>query len=545
MLDEIEDIDYEEYLAPGSTLLFSAKAQLDESNESINLVPKPSSDPNDPLNWLPLKKKFQLVLLFLWALLQAASANFNAPIWTTWNEELGWSFTTMTNAAAVTFLLIGISGLFTFPLALKYGRKFVYFISTILMLIGLGVGCNLTSLARLYVFAAFSGIGTAPIQSLTQFSSTDFFFQHERSTYISILVCAGLSGTYLGPLVAGYISAIGWKWTYYVMTILTGALLLAVVFLMEDTSFRRSNNEDVQSTIDIMEEEGDRIEQPTSKTVEGSTDAVAVSSMNSNNEEIKKMNYWQRIKIIQFKQSDPRSLWFLFSIQLIPGMFPAVIWASFLFFLQSNWLSLFIATQSLVFAGEPYNFSDSAVGLTNLSPFVGGLLGMAYVGPFLDFLAVRLAKRNNGIMEPEFRLWAIVIPMLVSVAGLLSYGLGINNEMHWFLLAGFGAACLGFSIVAVSSIAVTFSIECVPNFANEALIFTVAMGSIMAFFFMYYVQNWIDVCGWALFSWLNVMLSLLIHLFFLVFIFWGKKFRLMLKELYYRYSNRFKFDEML
>lgn len=86
------------------------------------------------------------------------------------------------------------------------------------------------------------------------------------------------------------------------------------------------------------------------------------------------------------------------------------------------------------------------MGDTNIAAFVGGIFGMLWGGPLSDWWVVRQARRNKGIMEPESRLWLLIVPGLINCAGLLMYGLGAYRGLHWMVSAGVGTAFIGFGI---------------------------------------------------------------------------------------------------
>jgi hypothetical protein len=46
-------------------------------------------------------------------------------------------------------------------------------------------------------------------------------------------------------------------------------------------------------------------------------------------------------------------------------------------------------------------------GLTNLGAFVGIVLATCISGPLTDWGTVWLAKRNQGVYEPEFRIFFV------------------------------------------------------------------------------------------------------------------------------------------
>jgi hypothetical protein len=75
---------------------------------------------------------------------------------------------------------------------------------------------------------------------------------------------------------------------------------------------------------------------------------------------------------------------------------PAVLWATLLFTTCISWLVGISVTLSQIFSAPPYNFSVSAVGLTNLSSFVASILGTLVAGPLIDGVVRKMSKRNGG-----------------------------------------------------------------------------------------------------------------------------------------------------
>jgi hypothetical protein len=75
---------------------------------------------------------------------------------------------------------------------------------------------------------------------------------------------------------------------------------------------------------------------------------------------------------------------------------PAVLWATLLFTTCISWLVGISVTLSQIFSAPPYNFSVSAVGLTNLSSFVASILGTLVAGPLIDGVVRKMSMRNGG-----------------------------------------------------------------------------------------------------------------------------------------------------
>jgi hypothetical protein len=65
---------------------------------------------------------------------------------------------------------------------------------------------------------------------------------------------------------------------------------------------------------------------------------------------------------------------------------------------------VFSVVNGVLFTSPPYNFTVGETGLISLSPFILCIIGEGISGPLNDYICVKLARRNHGIYEPEFRL---------------------------------------------------------------------------------------------------------------------------------------------
>jgi MFS family permease len=126
--------------------------------------------------------------------------------------------------------------------------------------------------------------------------------------------------------------------------------------------------------------------------------------------------------------------------------YPAVFWAFLMYGATLTWIVVFSVVNASIFTQEPYNFSVSQTGLISLSPFVFTLIGEAIAGPLCDWLCMKLAQKNRGIYEPEFRLPSIVIPLIVGIVGFFGFGATVHYRTHW---SG-PVLCFGFANMALA-----------------------------------------------------------------------------------------------
>ena len=139
--------------------------------------------------------------------------------------------------------------------------------------------------------------------------------------------------------------------------------------------------------------------------------------------------------------------------------FPAIAYSALLYGSLIAWLVAVVNVYSIYFTFPPYKFGPSGIGLMNLPPFIGTIIAFLFGGVFSDWLVIRLSRRNNGIFEPEMRLW-IALPFLIILPGsILLFGLSTANGLHW-IVPCIGTAFYGFGLTALSDVAITYAMDC-------------------------------------------------------------------------------------
>ena len=492
---------------------------------NVILVPQPSDDPNDPLRWLTRKKLLQFWFLFLWAFMQGVITNWTGPVFSIWMEELPCTQMQLNIARALMLLFLCMGCLFLQPLALKLGRRMVYVCCTLVQIVVCIIGSQMNSIKVFFLMQILTGIAASPGDALVEISTTDVFFQHERASKLTWFILALYGGCDLGPVAAGYIvSNLSWRWCYWIQLIIFCCMLVLQILFMEDTTFSRIDEHDTASS-----EEPILVETALKNNYKVSEDDVEIDRP--------LRTFWQRRALWESEYGDHRPYLALLLRPFLLIGFPGIIWSGLVYGAQMFWLSLLAVTQSAFYSAPPYNFSEASVGLTNVGAFVGVLIGMFYGGPFVDYLTIKLTQRNNGVMEPEFRLWAMAIPTVFNAGGLLAYGLSIYYGAHWFVSVGIGQALLGFSMSSSGGICLTYSVDSTPNLAKEALVLILVMRNLIGMGFTFAIGPWLDKCGVMETTCLMFMLSVLINAPFILFLKYGKSLRIMTKARYERYSD--------
>ena len=174
---------------------------------------------------------------------------------------------------------------------------------------------------------------------------------------------------------------------------------------------------------------------------------------------------------------------------------PIVLYAAIMWLNCLTWSLAFAFTTSQIFSAPPYNFSISNVGAISMAGFVGSLIGTFMSQWLSDYLAAFMAKRNNGIYEPEFRLVIMLPYVLMAVAGLVAFGASVTAQEPWAVpvVLGFGMFTLATQLGATGT--VSYLTDCYRERAAEAFAGPVAIKNIFSFGLTFYINNWLASSG--------------------------------------------------
>lgn len=243
---------------------------------------------------------------------------------------------------------------------------------------------------------------------------------------MSIYSLAIAGASYFGPVISGFISQYaGWRWVFYIPAIFLGLAFVIVFLFMEETNYVRAfpgtiTPEEVESIPMDMDIEADP------KQIEAKQGSVqkVTSRVSARVGQVthSKKSYWQKLSIWTPTPGPSILTSVLQTFRLLS--WPVIFYAGFSYGSYLVWSQLLNGTISIILTGAPYHFSTSMVGLCYLSGCVGVVLGGFAFGKVSDWLALTLARRNNGIMEAEHRLWPFCATMILVPCAMLLWGIG-------------------------------------------------------------------------------------------------------------------------
>ncbi|PSN60646.1 MFS transporter-like protein [Corynespora cassiicola Philippines] len=455
--------------------------------KDIVLIPAPSSDPDDPLNWSPGRKALSTTCMCVYTLMvgiaSAAIYSVLEPI----STETGLTLYDLNQGTGYMFLFFGWGCLIWQPLALQYGKRPMYLLS-ILATIGTQIWAAHTKTNGQWIASKIvQGFVGAPIESLCEISVTDIYFTHERGRYIGLYALLLAGSNFFAPIISGFINdSQGWQWVLYWCAIFNGIGFVFLFIFMEETNY-------------VRHQVGTPPETPGTATPAEPADPekaarIASSTESTGAPSYKSKTYWDKIKLFQKTDLEkPNELKAMMTRPLIFLSFPVIFYAGFSYGSNLVWFNVLNATASLILGGT-YGFSASMVGLSYVSPLIGVALAAAYTGWVGDWFVIRKARNNGGIMESEHRLWLFAPSLVLIPFGLILWGVGAAQGVHWFgpvFAMGVIAATNTFGV----QLSIAYCIDSYRALSGEAVITVILVRNTMSFAIGYGITPWVTDMG--------------------------------------------------
>ncbi|KAI6886451.1 hypothetical protein KC334_g15650 [Hortaea werneckii] len=147
-------------------------------------------------------------------------------------------------------------------------------------------------------------------------------------------------------------------------------------------------------------------------------------------------------------------------------------------------------------------------------------------------MALKLARRNNGIFEPEHRLWGFALPTLVLPASLILWGVGAAHGVHWFglIVAIFGTA---FCNTAGITLSVNYLVDSYHEISGDGMTTVMLIRNTMSFAIGYGITPWVENLGYEDCFISAAFVGLAIGAVFLLMTWKGKRLRQMHRTRYW------------
>ncbi|KAI8173728.1 hypothetical protein K4K54_009952 [Colletotrichum sp. SAR 10_86] len=475
--------------------------KVDNSGDvPIILIPQPSDDPNDPLNWPLWKRDLITFVLSITAIFATALGPILAANTVTIALLFRKSFTSIALLTGYFLLGVGAAAIFFVPSGRVWGKRHL-FILGICILIGSSawagaVGTNYNSLLGARVV---QGIGCAPFETLVNAAVGDLYFVHQRGSRMAFTNLAVFGGAFFTPIVVGKIThSIGWWWTFYLEAIFCAIMLPAVFFLCPETAYRRDAALNTDMVANTSDHEMKNLDMNHAHDKNSADTTTLVPGMASNyGADIPEKTFVQSLSLFDGRKTD-ESYWKLLLRPFPLFAQPAFLWGCLVQGTMIGWTVFIGVIVAAIFLGPPYYWNEVYAGYAYVGAFVGALVGFIIAGVFSDWSAKFMTRRNNGVYEPEFRI-VMVLPMFI-IGGIGLYGFGITSagliskEFHYSIpLVFFGFEVAGMVIGAVASS--LYIVDAYRDLAIEGFTCMIIFKNIFSFGLTYSAYDWIIAGG--------------------------------------------------
>jgi MFS family permease len=144
------------------------------------LVPQPSDDPNDPLNWAPKWKFLAITASSLVSFSQGFGPLALAPAFGYYIKEFDCSLADAIQFTGISILILGFSNFIWVPLSSSFGRRVVLIASQLICLASMIWRAKAQTYGSFMGACVLNGLGAGPAESIQPAVIADVFFLHNR-----------------------------------------------------------------------------------------------------------------------------------------------------------------------------------------------------------------------------------------------------------------------------------------------------------------------------------------------------------------------------
>ncbi|KAI0009194.1 MFS general substrate transporter [Xylariaceae sp. FL0662B] len=447
-----ESVGYEVDLEDGTT--GSVKLAKDGHTR---LIPQPSDDPADPMNWSQRRKNLIFGIVALTALLPDYGSATGAVTLLPQAEQWNMTEDEVNHSQVGNVFMLGAGGIFVVAFSAYFGRLPVIFYFLVVALATAAWCAAATTFESFMAARILNGFFSTVSQVGGLIFIQDMFFFHERARKINIWASFFVISPYLGPLLAAFqVDTKPWPTPFWVYTAETGLCLLLTIAFVEETFYDRRRPQAEQPG------RGTRL-----------TRILGVAQFNSRH---LRNTFWQAC---------------MRPLRAITK--PVVFISCCYYFLTFAWV-VGINTTLSIFLAPLYGFGPKQIGFFYFTPVVAVILGETAGHWLHDIIAKQYIKTHGGRFEPEVRLRAIILALPFMIVGLVLLGQCLENGWHYMATSvSWGLYVFGTMVttVAVSS----YNLDSYPEASGEVSAWVNNSRTLGGFVVSYFQVAWATAQG--------------------------------------------------
>ncbi|KAL2784645.1 major facilitator superfamily domain-containing protein [Aspergillus keveii] len=421
------------------------------------LIPQPSDNPEDPLNWDSFTKHAVLGVVIACSFLPDYGSVTGAVTLHLQAMEYGNSPDEVNHSQSGNVFMVGAGGTVAVMLSAYFGRLpvlFWFMVAALATALGEGLAPGFMGF---FVPRVMNGFFAGVAQGGGLMFIRDLFFHHEQARKINLWQSCVILSPFMGPLLASFMTIrLSWRWPFHLYSTLTGLALLGVIVWGRETYYDRNRL------------------------------GIDQAAAHSRWLELVGVDQWRTRRMgTTFVQAILRSVKIL--------MKPVVVLVLVYYLCIFAWLVAINATLP-IFLTELYGFGSKEIGFMYFAPVVAAVLAYG-IGHWLhDLLAHVHTKRNSGQFNPESRLIIVWLAIPFMVSGLVIVGFALGRNYHYMLVA-LGWGFYTFGVIVNSASVNMYLLNSYPEASPEVGMWINFARTAGGFIISYFQVQWVAGVG--------------------------------------------------
>ncbi|KAL7627341.1 hypothetical protein AAE478_001533 [Parahypoxylon ruwenzoriense] len=513
-------------IIPGTDIIFAERD--DGSNTGANeivLIPQPTSNPDDPLNWSTAWKATIILNQFVFVFVSIMTPLSISPMTFVFEAEFRRSLSEVNMLFGAAAITLGYANLLLVPAANALGRRPVLLACAVVCILANVWQALVTSYESFLAARVISGLGAAANESIMPMVVADLLFLHQRGSSMALYFWAYFLGLFIGPIVSGATtSQISWRWFFWVCTILQGENLTcrggkgSFIFLLvahPETKYDRPMTIDTSPAATVTN-------LSISPTVDGTSSSSSEKAHQARANSPQSQRQQQHAPPVTASQHIAHGRPSRAQFSLLPHLhlrfahritlssvllravvapakilfcYPIVGWASLAMGFAANSLLALNLTQAQVFGAPPYLFGADQIGYTNFAFAAGAAVALVTAGPLSDRIALRRAAAA-GVLEAEMRLPALAPYVCANLAGMVLAAVGYQRAWPWEIVVLLGYTLVGLQTVGIPAIVIAYAVDSYKALPGEIMIAATIVKNTFGFGMLFFLNDWAARSGY-------------------------------------------------
>ncbi|TDZ14130.1 putative MFS-type transporter [Colletotrichum orbiculare MAFF 240422] len=406
-------------------------------------------------------------------------------------QDLGCTSEEASQLSTYVLLTLGLSNIFALPAASLIGKRYTILISLVLFFGFCLWGAEALTFNSLRASRIVGGLAGGLVEALGPSIVAETFPESQLASSMVVYVGLLAAGSSLGPILAGVVAdGVGdWRWYFRILAALIFVTFLGSLIMLPETRVHTSAIEPVASADEYnlkrITSDANWTEIEEAQTQEPELQGAESSSRGR--------QWWLRSFTLAYVDMD----WKIASTSLVDPVrliaAPQVLVTTLVFGLTIGWTVMVSILVAIVYARPPMLWTARPVGLLSIGPLLGLLIGLPIGGALADYLYVAATKRS-GRQDPASRLPAVVIGGLVSPAGCLVIGYGLQSPEKWAQVS-IGWGMLSTGLTCSANVLLTYAVDTMPARASHIGVLVNLIKNCIGFGVLYAAINWMDQMG--------------------------------------------------